>query len=308
MKKVLIGFVLLGGVASAQMPQIPQSPYVAGQSYFGRNGYIEYIAGDSPLIFSAPHGGSLVPAEIPDRTSTACGSTNFVTGADRYTQELAREIRAAFVARTGKTPHLVINRLHRKKLDANRSIKPAACRDTEAEIAWQEYSGFLDLARQQVARDFGRGWYTDVHGHGHAIQRLELGYEIPAADLRLSDAELDTSSVYEDKATFRTFSHESPLAFSALLRGPTSLGTLFVNAGYPAAPSAQDPAPDEGEPFFDLTNYNAVTFGCRTAGTVCGLQLETNYDIRASAASRAAFAASLVEVYAAFLPQIGITF
>ena len=52
---------LLAGPTRAQT-------YVAGQTYFGRNNYIEYRAGNMPLIVSAPHGGTLTPAELPDRT------------------------------------------------------------------------------------------------------------------------------------------------------------------------------------------------------------------------------------------------
>src|SRR5687767_11336325 len=35
---------------------------VAGTTYFGRNSYVEYIAGNIPLIISAPHGGVETPA------------------------------------------------------------------------------------------------------------------------------------------------------------------------------------------------------------------------------------------------------
>ena len=50
---------------------VPPVTYVAGQSYFGRNSYVEYIAGNSPVILSAPHGGLLTPSSIPDRTASA---------------------------------------------------------------------------------------------------------------------------------------------------------------------------------------------------------------------------------------------
>lgn len=64
---------------------IDPGPYTAGQSYTGRNGYIVYYAGNSPFIFAAPHGGSLAPGEIPDRTTatTSCDTTEIVTRADR---------------------------------------------------------------------------------------------------------------------------------------------------------------------------------------------------------------------------------
>src|SRR4051812_22749819 len=59
--------------------------YLPGQSYFGRNKYIEYIAGDLPVILSAPHGGRERPEELPDRES---GTFAF----DTNTQELAHAV------------------------------------------------------------------------------------------------------------------------------------------------------------------------------------------------------------------------
>jgi len=59
--------------------------YQPGQTHFGRASYAEYLVGDLPIIISAPHGGPMVPQEIPDRTFG-------VTGRDRNTQELSRSI------------------------------------------------------------------------------------------------------------------------------------------------------------------------------------------------------------------------
>ena len=39
-----------------------KSGYTAGEKYFGRKEYTEYIAGNLPLIISVPHGGHLKPA------------------------------------------------------------------------------------------------------------------------------------------------------------------------------------------------------------------------------------------------------
>jgi hypothetical protein len=278
-----------------------QEALVPGTSYFGTNEWIEYIPGDLPLIFSAPHGGGLTPSSIPVRTSASCGSDDFSTTRDANTEELTREILAAFFARTGKYPHVVINRLHRNRLDANREIDAAACGDPGAVQAWQEFHAFINTAKGAVLAEQGKGWYTDVHGHGHEVPRLELGYNMSATTLRRSDAELDTDPAFEASTAIKVFSQESPLSFSALLRGPTALGTLFERAGVRAVPSQQDPAPAEGEAFFSGGD-NTRAHGCRDGGQICGVQIEHNrIGIRDTAENRAAYAARLVDVYEEYL-------
>src|SRR6187402_3210602 len=79
-------------------------PFVPGQTYFGRSNYMEYIAGNLPIIFSAPHGGSLTPAEMPNRT-------NATTVNDGNTQDLVRKVRTEIQNLTGHVPHIIINRL-----------------------------------------------------------------------------------------------------------------------------------------------------------------------------------------------------
>ena len=51
------------GIAAAA----PPIAYVAGQSHLWRNGYVKYIAGNAPVILTAPHGGTLSPLSIPVR-------------------------------------------------------------------------------------------------------------------------------------------------------------------------------------------------------------------------------------------------
>ncbi|HUF28432.1 MAG TPA: hypothetical protein VMM18_15755 [Gemmatimonadaceae bacterium] len=275
-------------------------PYVPGRSYFGANDYVEYIAGDLPLVFTAAHGGLLAPADIPVRTEGACGG-DFATVRDSYTQELTRDLRAAFFTLTGKYPHIVINRLSRDRLDANRPLADAACGDPRAETAWNEYHDFIEVAKARILAEYGRGWYTDIHGHGHAVQRLELGYRLGAATLRRSDAELDDDPSFEQLSSFRSFSESSPLSLSALLRGPKALGTLLEEAGYPSVPSQQDPAPLAGEEYFS-GGYNTQRHACATGGQICGVQIEANMiGVRNTALGRETFALALVNVYAEFL-------
>jgi hypothetical protein len=137
----------------------------------------------------------------------------------------------------------------------------------------------------------------DMHGHGHAIQRLELGYLLTGAQLDLSDASLDAQAAYEDTAGIRTISRESPLSFSALLRGPGSLGSLYAANGFPSVPSASDPGP-AGATYFsggDNTRRHscgaeASVFGGTTGGNICGIQIESNFTgVRDNASNRQKF-------------------
>jgi hypothetical protein len=275
---------------------IPPGPYTPGQSYFGRNGYIEYVAGNAPVIYSAPHGGALTPSEIPDRTASNCGGSATTT-TDLNTIDLVRAMQARHFARFGTYPHLIINHLTRGKLDANRTIEEAACGDPEAEIAFEEWHDFIDVAKAAVLAASGKGWYMDMHGHGHSVQRLELGYLLTGAQLDLSDASLDANAAYEDTASMRTISGSSPLSFSTLLRGSASLGTLYANNGFPSVPSTSDPGPD-GDSYFsggDNTRRHtcgaeATAFGGTTAGNICGVQIEANYTgVRDNATNRNRF-------------------
>ena len=291
-----------GGGSGATPPDDDdeEPTYTAGTTYFGTNEYIEYIAGDLPLIFTAPHGGLLAPESIPVRTQTACGTGDFATVTDANTQDLARRIRAVF-AETGRHPHIIINRLSRSRLDANRAIGMAACGNADAERAWNEYHDFVAAARAQILDAYGKGWYTDLHGHGHAVPRLELGYGISASTLRLSDAQLDASASTEDASSIRVMSELSPISFAEMLRGPQSLGTLFAAAGYPSVPSQDDPAPDADEAYFS-GGYNTTRYGCSSSGPICGVQIEMHYaGVRDTPENRQAFAEALKAVYDAYL-------
>ena len=269
--------------AGAPLAAIPSAPYVPGQAYFGRNNYIEYIAGNDPVIFTAPHGGVLAPAEIPDRTPGACGGAATTT-TDLNTAELVRSMQQKYFARFGKYPHVIITHLTRKKLDANRDLLEGACGDPEAAIAYDEWHDFIDVAKNSVLTASGKGWYMDMHGHGHSIQRLELGYLLSAAQVNLSDASLDANIAFQDTSGVRTLSEFSPPSFSTLLRGASSLGTLYANAGFRSIPSSADPRPNSDSYFSGGDNTRrhgcgaeATALGGVTGGNICGVQIEANF-------------------------------
>jgi hypothetical protein len=278
----LVATIAGGSVAtSLHATALPLDP---DSTYSGRNGYIEFAAGDLPLVLSAPHGGTLLPSELPDRTS---GET--VT--DVNTIELARAIADEFEQRTGKRPYLVLCRLGRTKLDANREIGEAAQGNAGAEIAWREWHGFLQAARAAVESG-GTGLYIDLHGHGHAIARLELGYLLSAGELGLSDAQLNTSSLIA-RSSVRALAARAPAGLAGLLRGPESLGSLLAARGFPAVPSQSQPGPGTG-PYFS-GGYDTERHGSHAGGQVDAIQIEAHrVGVRDTEASRTAFAKALV--------------
>ena len=280
------------GLLDATFAATATSP-VAGTPYFGRNDYVEYIAGDLPLIISAPHGGLETPAELPNRTGTG-----ITTVRDGNTEELARTIGNVFVARTGGRPHLIIMRLRRTKIDANREVVEAAQGHPLTERAWVEYHSFIEAAKQAVIARHGTGLYIDLHGHGHEIPRLELGYLIGRTTLALSDSALDTPT-HERRSSIRTLSEASPASFPDLLRGSRSLGALFEAEGFPAVPSPTNP--DAGTAAYFDGGYNTARHGSRDGGAISGVQLEAHYPgLRDTQANRERFAIALVRVWERF--------
>ncbi|MFT4758103.1 MAG: N-formylglutamate amidohydrolase [Paraglaciecola sp.] len=256
--------------------------FIPGNTYYDVTGFVEYRAGNLPIIISAPHGGSLEPSTIPDRDCTNC-----VYVKDAWTKTIVEGMHAAFFDQTGCYPHVIINLLHRKKFDANRNIGDAADGNPTVEQAWSGYHTFIDAAKNQAVQDYGRGLFLDIHGHGHTIQRIELGYLLSDAELRLSDADLNTTT-YIEESSIRTLVGDNLQnhTHSALLRGEESFGTLMEEKGFPSVPSFSDPFPDVGEPYFD-GGYNTQRHGSRdNAGDIDAIQLELNQDIRFNATTR----------------------
>jgi hypothetical protein len=272
---------------------------VAGTVYFGANQYVELIAGSLPVIVSAPHGGALRPEQIPDRAP----GPEVVLVADANTEELARDVADAFRDVTGgAAPTVIIMRLHRTKVDANREITVAAQGNPHAERAWREFQGYIEAARAALV-DAGRpGFFLDLHGHGHDIQRLELGYMLSASDLAQSDAALNSTTLVQ-KSSMRAFVATSGTPHAEVIRGSTSLGTLFEERGYPSVPSTAQPHP-AGAPYFS-GGYNTGRHASRDGDLISGVQLEANrIGVRDTQANRRRFADALVDAIRAWRPAL----
>lgn len=281
------------GFAKVEVYLPPEWGLIVGETAFGRNDYVEYAVGNLPLIISAPHGGYDEPDEVARRVLG-------VLGQDRRTQEMARAISDAIFDRVGRRPHMIINRLHRNRLDANREIVEAAQGDPFAEHAWREYMELVDSAKARVAAEAGTGLFVDLHGHGHEIQRVELGYLLSGEDLGRTDAAIDAGTL-ASQSSIRRLASTVPGSFSALLRGPESMGGMLSDVGVRSIPSPSDPSP-QGAPYF-TGGYNTRTHGSTSGGAVDGIQFELHWSgLRESEEGRAQFAqafAAAVERYMA---------
>jgi len=267
--------------------------YDAGEMYKGTNDYVTYHAGNLPLIISVPHGGLLDPSVIPDRSCNGC-----VTGNDTNTKALGETLKDRLNVITGCEVHVVVNELRRSKLDANRAIVEAADGNDAAELAWAEYHAFMDSAKAEIKRNWGRGLVIDLHGHGHEIQRLELGYRVSASDLRKSDSELNMRDL--DDLPILTLINEIGFDLAEILRGDQSLGSLFGQRGYDAVPSASVPSPNDGEPYF-RGGYITDRYGSKDGSSIDAIQIECHQDVRFETNPRNDFADSLAVVLLEYL-------
>jgi len=138
----------------------------------GPTGYVEYRQGGVGIVIAVPHGGSVDAYEIPDRRYGT------VEG-DDHTKELGEVVSNAICQVLNNCPYIVISNLKRSKLDPNREVIEAAQKNAKAAAAWQEYHGFIDLAKQREHV----GVVIDLHGQSHRRNKTELGYLLSTAQL-----------------------------------------------------------------------------------------------------------------------------
>lgn len=244
-------------------------PYQSGNSYYGRESYIEYHAGNLPIILSAPHGGRLTPDEINDRTYGT-----LVTDDNVY--ELTKTIMDSMIVRFGGYPHVILCKLKRTKLDANRDSVEAAQEDKYALRAWQEYHHYIEVAKKKITDDHGSGLFLDIHGHGKNPDgfydlRTWLGYLISSDELDQSDVALNTNS-YQSKSSISSWVDSSSYSFIEVLRGSVSFGSILDSLGYKSLPSVNDSSPS-GMRYFS-GGYNTARHGSRNGGIISAIQIE----------------------------------
>ena len=298
----------------------PPPPPFPGVSQFDTSGnnYIEYIPGNMPIIISAPHGGVLQSGETiggtnyPDNDSTLPDRLCGTDARDDNTEILIREIQQSVFDQTGCYPYIIINNLHRSKLDPNREQNEATCGDSDALFYWNTFHSFIDDASADVMSKWGKGLYIDLHGQSHTVPRIEAGYNISASDLNNTTPN-HLNTVSNSTITSLVSNNLGNLTQEELVRGPNSLGGIFkdtggafynaqgysgcaVNSGYRTVPSdfdqgssnACDDTRPFSNPYFAGDFYNNMRHGSGPTasdglgggGTIDGIMTEVNRRVR----------------------------
>jgi N-formylglutamate amidohydrolase len=271
----------------------------AQQIIFGTNNNVEYQVGTLPFVISVPHGGSLEPSSIPNRT---CNNPVYAT--DVFTIEMAMEIKSYLYSITGCYPHLIISHLKRNKLDPNRNLADGACGNSQAETSWNEFHNFITTAQNSANQQFNnRTFFVDLHGHGNPIQRIELGYLLYDDELAQPDNVLNTNQYINFSAIKNlVYSNTNNYTHAELLRGQKSFGTLLTNRNFPSVPSQSIPFPGTTTNYYS-GGYITVNHTCYTSGVaINGLQMELNYTgVRDTPSNRTLFVIAFSQAIIEFM-------
>ena len=120
--------------------------------------YIPTQRGNIPLILSVPHGGTITLDILPDRTKG-------VLGTDKATINLTKELINHIEKRNSGKTCFIMSKIHRSKVDLNRSPVHAFPKDSELSKKVYEYfhSNLKELIEYNI-QNFKRSLLIDIHG------------------------------------------------------------------------------------------------------------------------------------------------
>ncbi len=282
---VLLCWIISNGAA--------QSPYFRSDP----EDRVFYWIGNANLVISVPHDGIHEPEAIPDRHdgcyddvegrcvfSHECEAPNhhgnrckISTTRDTHTLDIAGAFRNEMEKLTKRKPHMVVNRLHRRKMDADGSKAEATFGVQQAKDAYNNYTLFLHMAMAAVGRSGkGHGLFLDFHGHGHSGEWVGLGYGLPGSTLESGYyshlnstlAGLGDRQCGPDVTCFRN-----------IISGDRSLGSLLTDEGFTVIPSSQIQFPDTSVEYHS-SSYNTDMYGSRERGTIDSIRIDIPNTIR----------------------------
>jgi N-formylglutamate amidohydrolase/glutamine amidotransferase PdxT len=210
------------------------------------------LAGDLPIILSAPHGGRDAVPDVPVRLGK--GVEKFVPKSDADTDRLTAELADAIAKVTGKRPYVVIARFHRKFIDANRAPELAYESDN-AKATYEAYQQAIVEARQKIIDRWGSGILLDIHGQA-----------------------LAANTIFRGTQNGKTAAHLVKQFGEDALTGEKSLFGQLAKQGFTVVP----PIDSHDEENHYIGGYIVTTYGSASGGTFDAIQLELGKALRSA--------------------------
>ena len=211
------------------------------------------LAGDLPIILSAPHGGRNAVPDVPVRVGK--GVEKFVADSDTDTDRLTEELADAIAKITGKRPYVVIARFHRKFIDANRAPEFAYESD-KAKATYDAYQQAIVVARQKIIDRWGSGILLDIHGQA-----------------------LARDTIFRGTQNGKTAAHLVKQFGEDALTGEKSLFGQLAKQGFTVVP----PIGSQDKEKHYTGGHIVATYGSAEGGTFDAIQLELGSTLRSAA-------------------------
>lgn len=248
----------------------PVVVYTPGDLVSDGQGYIQYRVGNTPVIITVPHDGTLVPSNMADRMGDTERAVN--------TRKVAEQFAVFFNANSnGLFPHIIYNNVSRTKLDPDANLMDGAQGNSYANLSYGTYHSYLQTAIDSVEAHFDAGILLNLVEHNHSVQQIELGYLLSAENLNLSDSGLNA---YESESSLNQISSISASSFAEVIRGYSSFGNLLFGASYNGysfnvVPTLDNPTPGTN-PYLS-GGYTLQSYGSSDSGKINAIDIATPY-------------------------------
>lgn len=233
------------------------------QIIHGTNKYVEFYTGNIALIISVPHGGSLQPISISNRTDDTAGNIR----AGSNTIEIAKVIRNTLkrvLSKLNRVPFMVVNNLHRIKMDPNK--KSELCCKSKNETSNKAYTDYHSFISKSFHQNFmkknrlKRGLLIDIQGHLSSDNWIEINYLLTSNYLN-NNKQLKE----KEKSSICNLASNSTYTFENLVRGKVSLGNLLETRLMPikVIPSLSNIRPNK-KPYQNNSVFIIETYGSKS--------------------------------------------
>ena len=198
--------------------------YKPGNIYGNPLGHIKYLVGNTPIVISIPHGGSLTPSTIPVINPELYQEIN--------TKELSeRLVYHIFELTGGKYPHVIYSNVHPSHFNVDTTLVEGTANNTYAVQGYTSYHSFLETAVDTVLSQFPVGFLIDLHAENSHSQEVEIGYGLSKVELDLTNGALNEEGL-QSVSTIQQYVQISSSFFSDIIRGGSSLGSKISSETY----------------------------------------------------------------------------